>query len=159
MSFKSIQPFTFRTIIQTTSRDISFLRTRSICGRPESKLLPRRQISLRCKLPSPKACRRQWGATQGTLRLDLNRGQPHERETVGAESSETPSQAALAPYGSDRVNRDPPKRDLRPAARGCNVELLFKRVYPYTLPGGPSTPAPRVRACASLPLTSPETTP
>ena len=32
----------FSTIIQTTSRDTSFSRTRSICGRPESRLSPRR---------------------------------------------------------------------------------------------------------------------
>jgi len=155
MSFKSIQPFTFRTIIQTTSRDISFFRTRSICGRPESKLLPRRQISLRCKLPSPKACRRQWGGYTRDAAIRPKQGsatRAGNRQCREFENAKSSCSSAL------RV-RDPPKRDLRPAARGCNVELLFKRVYPYTLPGGPSTPAPRVRACASLPLTSPETTP
>jgi hypothetical protein len=100
------------------------------------------------------------GATQGTLRYDLTGVSTRAGNRQCRESSKTPSQAALAPYGSDRVNRDPPKRDLWPAARGCSVGLLFRRVYFVRTPclEVHSTPAPRVRACASLPLTSPETT-
>ena len=52
------------------------------------------------------------GVAQGTLRLDLIGGQHTSGEPSRAEGSKTPSQAALVPYGSDRVNRDPPKKGL-----------------------------------------------
>ena len=69
------------------------------------------------------------------------------------------SQAALVPYGFDRVNRDPPKRDLRAAARDVVLSFSLDGFIRTPCLEVHSTPAPRVRACASLPLTSPETTP
>jgi hypothetical protein len=91
-----------------------------------------------------------------TLRLDLT-GVSTRAGNRLAESSKTASQAALAPtvlIGSIGI-RPNGTCGQPPGECRCSVELVFRRVYPYTH----LTPAPRVRACASLPLTSPETTP
>ena len=108
--------------------------------------------------PASRSAGVTWGYTRDAA-IRPNRGQPHERETVGAESSKTPSQAALAPYGSDRVNRirrngtcrQPPGDVVLGFSLDGFIRTPCLEVY--------STPAARVRACASLPLTSPETTP
>ena len=66
-----------------------------------------------------------------------NRGQHTSGEPSRAEGSRTPSQAALVPYGSDRVNRDPLKKGLAATTREVILCFSFRRVYPCTLPGGP----------------------
>jgi len=54
-----------------------------------------------------------------------NRGQHTSGEPSRAEGSKTPSQAALVPYGSDRVNRDPLKKGLAASHPGGNTMLLI----------------------------------